>query len=380
MKKEIQSKNKNRNMSTNSVPKRMQSILSALTDFVVDVVGDNDNEDTVRQAMVDHQDELVTLLKDNMPVQKTTSLKKVKDPDAPKRGKSSYIYFCVEKRDEIKKANPDMSAKEIIKELGRVWREDVPDKDKARYTKLSDADKARYEEEMKDYTPPPGVDKVVEKKSKRAGPKRALTSYIFFCKDQRAVLKDEKSKLSTKELTAELGKRWRELSEKDRKPYEKLATKDKDRYEKEKSDWVDPEGDEDAPKKKTKAKKAPSKKKTKAKKAPSKKKTKAKKAPSKPRRKSGYIVYCQEIRPGLKEEHEDWTSQQVTKELGRTWSELSEQEQNEYNERANDPDESAPAPAKVSKKKGKSSKKGKSLPEPESDLEELDDELTDESE
>ncbi len=337
---------------------------------MVDVVGDNDNEDTVRQAMVAHQDELVTLLKANMPVQKTTSLKKVKDLDAPKRGKSSYIYFCVEKRDEIKEANPDMSAKEIIKELGRVWREDVSDKDKARYAKLSAADKARYEEEMKDYTPPSGLDKVVEKKSKRAGPKRGLTAYIFFCKDQRAVLKDENSELSTKEVTAELGKRWRELSEKDRKPYEKLATKDKDRYEKEKSDWIDPEGDEDAPKKKTKAKKAPAK-------------TKAKKAPSKPRRKSGYILYCQEIRPGLKEEHEDWSSQQVTKELGRTWSELSEQEQNEYNERANDPDESAPAPAKVSKKKGKSSKKGKSLPEPESDLEdleELDDELTDESE
>lgn len=335
-------------MATTYVPKSMQSILSAITDFVVEVVGDEDNDDTIRQAMADHQDKLVTLLKGNQLVQKTTSLKKVKDPDAPKRGKSSYIYFCVEKRDEIKEANPDMSGKEIIKELGRVWREDVTDKDKVRYTKLSDTDKARYQEEMKDYTPPPGVGKVVETKAKRTGPKRGLTAYIFFCNDQRAVLKEEKSVLSTNEVTAELGKRWRELSEKDRKPYTKLAEKDKARYEKEKAAWADLEDDDDAPK------------------------TKGKKAPAKPRRKSGYILYCQETRPGLKDNHEDWTSKQVTKELARTWKELSDEEQGEYNQSANTPDESAPAKA--------SKKKAKPVPEqePESDLEDLVDEESDE--
>jgi hypothetical protein len=346
MKKEIQSKNKNITMTQKSVPKRMQKILSSITEFVVDIVGD----DNIRDAINARQDELINILKSNMTVQNSSSVKKIKDPDAPKRGKSSYIYFCVEKRESVKEDNPDMSAKDIIKELGRVWRENVKDKDKARYVKLSEEDKNRYENEMKTYTPPPGTGNLSDKKSKSVGPKRGLTAYIFFCKDQRSVLKDENSELSTKELTSELGKCWRELSEKDRKPYVKLAEKDKIRYEEEKTKFVKPTSDS------TKTKKASGK-------------SSAKKSST--RRKSGYILYCQEIRPSVKENNEGWTSQQVTKELGRSWNELDQEEQSSYNERANDPDDSTPV-VKSSKK----TKKSNPLPEPESDIEELVDDVS----
>jgi hypothetical protein len=316
MKKEIQSKNKNINMTQKSVPKRIQNILSALIEFVVDTVGDND--DTIRRAMIDNQDELIKLLKDNTHVQNNNS-KKIKDPDAPKRGKSSYIYFCVEKRESIKKANPDMSAKDIIKELGRVWREKVNDEDKSRYTKLSTDDKIRYENEMKDYTPPQGM----KKNEKIVGPKRALTSYIFFCKNQRSILKDENSQLSTNDITSLLAKRWRELSEKDRQPYTKLAEKDKVRYEEEKALLVS---------------------------------TNSETSTKKTRRKSGYILFCQETRSEVKKDNEDFSSQQITKELGSNWKKLGDDEKDVYNKRANS-------------KSPKSSKK--KLPEPPSDSEEL---------
>jgi hypothetical protein len=342
MKKEIRSKNKNITMATKSVPKRIQSILSALTEFVVDIVGDVGDDNIIRKAMADNQDQLVSLLKANMPVQKITSLKKVKDPNAPKRGKSSYIYFCVETREDIKESNPDMSAKDIIKELGRVWREDVTDKEKSRYTKMSAIDKVRYQREMKDYTPPPGAGKVSQKK---AGPKRGLTAYIFFCKNHRAVLKEEQPDLPTKEVTKELGKCWRELSEKDRKPFDKLAAKDKLRFENEKASWVNPDDNQKA--------KAPAK---------------AKKAPAKARRKSGYILYCQEARPTVVKDNYDLSSQEVTKELGRTWKKLSDEEQGKYNERA----ANAHVGSKTSKKKKK--KKVKVEPDPGSDIEELLDE------
>ena len=364
MKKEIQSSKKTRTMATKTIPKRMQPLLSALTDFMVGISGDispTDNEDEIRQAVLDHQEELLKLLKTNMPVQKASPLKKVKDPDAPKRGKSSYIYFCVEKRDDIKEANPDMSGKEIIKELGRTWREDTSDKDKARYTNLSAADKARYENEMKDYNPPPNVGNVIDKKSKtkRTGPKRGLTAYIFFCKEHRSVLKDEDPDLSTKEITSELGKRWRELSEKGRKPFDKLAAADKARYEKEKLTWVDPDTDGDAPTKKAKGKA----------------KTSTKKGG---RRKSGYILYCQEQRPGIKEQNDDMTGHEVTKELSRMWKELSAEDQAEYNDRAANPSDK-PEIANKAKAKAKAKPNAKT-PEHESDLEELLDEDEDEDE
>jgi hypothetical protein len=370
MKKENKSSKKTKTMETSSVPKRMQPLINALVDFVVgitaSVVPDID-EGNIRQTMTDNQEELVNLVKSNMPVQKVAQLKKVKDPKAPKRGKSSYIYFCVDKRPAVNESNPDMSAKEIIKELGRVWREDTSDDEKDRYSKLSNDDKDRYVNEMKGYTPPPNVGNVIEKKAKRSGPKRGLTSYIFFCKDQRAILKEEDSNLSTKDVTSELGKRWKLLSEKDRKPYDKLAAKDKARYEKEKVSWVDPEGEALLVTKKVKS---------------NKKATSSEKKSHTKRKKSGYILFCQEERPSIKDEHDDWTSQDVTKELGRRWKELSPDEQVSVNERAsNEPDEPSSVKAPVNKnttkgKKGKA-KKPEPEPEPESEVDDLVDEDSD---
>jgi high mobility group protein B2 len=362
MKKENQSIKKNRTMATKSVPKNIQPILSAITDYivkiVVDVTNEDDIEENLRQVMEDNKDDLIKIIKNNMPTQKDSSAKKVKDSDAPKRCKSSYIYFCVEKRDKIKNDNPDMSAKEIIKELGRVWREDVSDKDKERYTKMSVDDKSRYENEMKDYTPS-NVTGGVVKKVKSKGPKRGLTSYIFFCKEQRSLLKEEDSNLETKEITSELGKRWRELSEKDRKPFEKLAAKDKDRYEKEKAELL--ESNPNSNSNLSSSEKEP---------ASKKKKKSSKKEDSKNSRKSGYILYCQEVRPTLKV-NKDLTSQQITKELGRKWKELSEHDQKSYNERSGTSVKSEKKSEKKSVKKSvkKVVKKAES-----EELDELDDE------
>ena len=357
MKKENQSEKKDRNMSIKSTPKRIQHILTVVNDFFVGIVNNNSSKEDILKAIEDSHDDLVKILKQNIPNKKDSSVKKIKDPDAPKRGKSSYIYFCVEKREDIKKNNPDMSAKEIIKELGRIWRENVSVKDKARYEKLSSDDKVRYESERKDYIP---SNDVVQKNSKRSGPKRGLTGYIYFCNEFRSVVKEENNNLTTKEITSELGKRWRDLSEKDRKPYEKLAEKDKDRYEKEKELLVDPDNNDVI----SSDKESKSKKKDKVVKSNKKvKSSKDDKEVVNNRKKSGYILYCQELRQIVKDSNNEWTSQQITKELGRKWKELSDTEKASYNVRASEVSEvkSKPSSTKKSKSKSKSkSKKSKS--------------------
>jgi len=339
---------------TKRISKAVAAMIAAITEAVVQVITpvlDEDDVSSVKAALTENPDPLLKVASKLNSSQQSV-VKKVKDPNAPKRGKSSYIFFCVENREKVKTAHPDMEAKDIIKELGRVWRTETSAKDKERYTKMSVEDKERYEEESKDYVPPPGMASSGAKK-KRTGPKRGLTAYIFFCKDQREVLKTEKPDLQTKDVTSELGLRWRALSEKDKKPYAKLAKEDKDRYDREKENWVEPEepeeAEEEAPvkaKAKAPTKKAPAKTKAKApaKKAPAKAKSKAKASskdeedeekPEK-KKKSGYIIFQQEERPGVKEEHSDWTAQQVTKELGRAWKELSDEEKAEYTERADE--------------------------------------------
>ncbi|CAF3357887.1 unnamed protein product [Rotaria sp. Silwood1] len=85
----------------------------------------------------------------------TTSTKKIsnkrnKDPNAPKRYRTAYILFSVEKRDEIKNENPGLSAKEIVAELGAQWKA-ADAATKQRFQKLSDTEKVEYEEKMAAY-------------------------------------------------------------------------------------------------------------------------------------------------------------------------------------------------------------------------------------
>ena len=339
MKKSNQSGKKNRKMTTTTTvakisKKPKQSVASAVSEWVIDTLSSSlpqDQVKTLRETLESKQSDLQNILSAN--IKDTSSRKRLKDPNAPKRGKSSYIFFCVDNREKIKKNNPEMSAKDIIKELGRVWR-DTSDEKKQKYIKLSEDDKERYSGEISEYVPPENFANDKKKKDKRVGPKRSLTSYIFFCKEKRAFLKEKQPNLSTKDITSELGKKWKALSDEQKTPYTKLADEDKARYESEKISWVDTEkpSDEKAPTKSEKEKTHKKSEKSKSHKDKPNKKSKSHK--DKPKNKGGYSLFCQEERESLKEEHPKWSSQQLTKELGKYWEDLSQEEQDEYNERA----------------------------------------------
>lgn len=81
------------------------------------------------------------------------STKKVKDPNAPKRNKNGYMFFSNAMRESVKSENPDMKVTELAKELGEKWR-GLSDEEKKPYLKLAEADKQRYDAEMKDYVAP----------------------------------------------------------------------------------------------------------------------------------------------------------------------------------------------------------------------------------
>eukprot|EP00940_MAST-03C_sp_MAST-3C-sp2_P000801 g801.t1 len=45
-----------------------------------------------------------------------------RDPSLPKRPPNAYMLFAQNERETIKRANPNLSATEIMSELGRIWR------------------------------------------------------------------------------------------------------------------------------------------------------------------------------------------------------------------------------------------------------------------
>ena len=145
--------------------------------------------------------------------------KKAKDPNKPKRAMVAFMYFSIDQRPEVQKANPQLKIAEISKILGQKWR-DMSDSQKAKYDAKAAADKKRYEKEMKAYKPP-------------YKPKRAMVAFMFFSIEQRPAVQKSNKNMGIAEISKVLGAKWRGMSDAEKAPYEKKAQADKIRYEKE---------------------------------------------------------------------------------------------------------------------------------------------------
>jgi len=205
----------------NKMNKNMMELLNMFVEYVNNEIGVdfetplNDNEMSQDELLANFlkQDSIKKLI----PKESSTKgkNKKEKDPAAPKRPKSSYIIFCGAKRDEIKKKNPEMKATQITSKLGEMW-QSLNDKQKKKYVDEAGKDKERYEEEMNEYVPSEGFEKKGKKKSKA---KRAPSGYIIFCQDKREEIKSENPEMKTTEITKELGRQWKELSQEEKDEY-----------------------------------------------------------------------------------------------------------------------------------------------------------------
>ncbi|KAJ6482913.1 high mobility group box domain-containing protein, partial [Mycena vitilis] len=73
-----------------------------------------------------------------------------KDPNAPKRALSAYMFFSQDWRERIKAENPDAGFGEVGKLLGAKWKE-LDDEEKKPYVEQATKDKVRAEDEKNAY-------------------------------------------------------------------------------------------------------------------------------------------------------------------------------------------------------------------------------------
>ncbi|KAF3483801.1 non-histone chromosomal protein 6 [Arthroderma uncinatum] len=93
-----------------------------------------------------------------MPKEKTTARKtkgrgaekKKKDPNAPKRGLSAYMFFANEQRESVREENPNITFGQVGKVLGERWKA-LNDKQRVPYEEKAATDKQRYEDEKAAY-------------------------------------------------------------------------------------------------------------------------------------------------------------------------------------------------------------------------------------
>ncbi|XP_040580253.1 uncharacterized protein [Lepeophtheirus salmonis] len=103
------------------------------------------NQTKVDSSMLDYQRSL------NESVKVRGSGRFRKDPNAPKKPMTSYLYFVCEQRKIIRKMNPSFSFSKVSKLLGIEWKK-MSEKDKHVFHVKSIHDKHRYDREMLDYT------------------------------------------------------------------------------------------------------------------------------------------------------------------------------------------------------------------------------------
>lgn len=282
--------------------------------------------------------------------------RKKKDPNAPKRGKSGYLFFCSEYRDKVKdEMGADTKATDVTRELGVRWNalktsgKKADEKLIAGFNKMAEDDKARYAEQKAVYVPPVDLHEPKRRGGKREtnGPKRAKSAYLFFCAEYRSVVKtDLGESAKVTDITKELGSRWNALKSDSSRAaelakYTNAADGDKQRYDDEKSAGV----------KQTKTpanSKASDDAKTKTK-AKTTKKTKTdisdvvddddiveEEVAKKPAAKksegtaNGYQAFCAAKRASIKEQYPKAKAHEITKKLSTAWKALPKKEQDAW--------------------------------------------------
>jgi len=183
-------------------------------------------------------------------VVKKKKKKKKKDPNAPKRGLSSFLLYSNANRSRIKEENPEAKFGDIAKLASAEFKE-LSETDRARWDQLAAEDKERYNREMETYEPPSDLedsdsdsdsDAPKKKKKKKAkkdpnAPKRAMTAYILYSNATRADVKAQNPEAKFGDLARLISENFKALPADERAYWDGKNAEEKERYAKQKASY-----------------------------------------------------------------------------------------------------------------------------------------------
>uniref|UniRef100_A0A1J3K9V9 High mobility group B protein 6 n=1 Tax=Noccaea caerulescens TaxID=107243 RepID=A0A1J3K9V9_NOCCA len=309
--------------------------------------------------------------------QEKMNKKKKKDCPETKRPSSSYVLWCKEQWNEVKKENPEADFKETSNILGAKWKS-LSAQDKKPYEEKYQVEKEAYlqvvakekrereamkllEDDQKQKNAMELLDQYLQfvqeseqdnnKKNKKhkdpLKPKHPISAFLVYANDRRAALREENK--SVVEIAKMTGEEWKSLSDKQKAPYEEVAKKNKETYlqamevykrtkeeeamsqKKEEDELLKLHKQEALQLLKKKEKTDNLIKKTKE----TKKKKNENVDPNKPKKPaSSYFLFSKDARKALTEERPGTSSSTVTALISVKWKELGEEEKQVYNEKA----------------------------------------------
>eukprot|EP01041_Mallomonas_annulata_P009501 gene9501-19740_t len=91
--------------------------------------------------------------------------KKLVDPNRPKQPRTSYLQFCVENLAAVKENRPDLNHRELMTEIGRLWKT-IDAERKADYDQRAAAERAAFNVLMEEYNKQSGKTVITKSKTK----------------------------------------------------------------------------------------------------------------------------------------------------------------------------------------------------------------------
>ena len=200
----------------------LESFASALREKLGVEMNDDDFNKIVSTVVAESKKEVKDLVKK---LESQSKHKKKKDENAPKKPKSGYMFFCVDKRAEVIESG--VKGREVFTALGKRWKL-LKDSKKKKYSEMAAEDKKRYEIEKSVYVPK--IDSESDEPKEKKKQKRGPNSFILFCKDYRDKVKRklQKSlkgdkKVEGKNVNKALGEMWKALKDDKKNKYKQKS-------------------------------------------------------------------------------------------------------------------------------------------------------------
>jgi len=152
------------------------------------------------------------------------AVKYKKAPQAPRRFKSSYMFFSTIKHKEIraelaeKGEGQKISTTEVAKMVSQAWKA-LLEEEREKWEVLAREDKARYEMEKSMYTGPWKVPATKRVSKDPKAPKRPMSAFLSFSNSKRAYVKDTHKDAKNAEVSRILAQKWKDTDAEEKKTF-----------------------------------------------------------------------------------------------------------------------------------------------------------------
>jgi len=146
-----------------------------------------------------------------------------KAPQAPRRFKSSYMFYSTIKHKEIRaeltaKGEGKLSTTEVAKMVSHAWKA-LPEDEREKWEEMARQDKARYEMEKSMYTGPWKVPAMKRIRKDPKAPKRPMSAFLSFSNSKRLYVKNKHKDIKNTEISRILAQMWKDANAEEKKNF-----------------------------------------------------------------------------------------------------------------------------------------------------------------